>query len=72
MTEQDDSQINNDSLEITPELVDKLKKLMVREEKKNAYNREYMRKLREDKVAYNKSQRELYHKRKAKQLATAS
>jgi hypothetical protein len=51
---------------LTPEMLEKFKKFVKREEKKNEYNRIYMQKRREDKEAYNKYQRELYRKKTSK------
>jgi len=59
------------SPEMTPEMIERFQKFLKREDKKNDYNRLYMQKKREDKEAYNKYQRDLYHKRKAKLSSNA-
>ena len=53
--------------QMTPEMIEKFNKLLELEEKKKAYNREYMRKLRMDKEKRNKLERE-YRLRKKQEL----
>ena len=51
---------------INEEMLNKINKLLKREEKKNEYNRLYMQKKRENREEYNKYQRELYKKNHSK------
>ena len=67
MEEVKDNCISPTDITMTPEMIEKYKKLIEQEEKKNAYNREYMRKLRMDKEKINKIQREYRQRKKLKE-----
>ena len=59
MEEGDVSQVEpSPSMHMTPEMIEKFKKMMEQEKRKQAYNREYMRKLRMDKERRNRLERE--------------
>ena len=72
MEEIDSSPVEpSSSMHMTPEMVEKFKKMMEQEKRKQAYNREYMRKLRMDKERRNRLEREYRQRKKAADTTAA-
>lgn len=61
--------MDTDTVAMTSEMIIEYQKLKEQEERKKAYNREYMRKMRQDKKKeYNEYMKNRYHMRKQKEL----
>ena len=73
MEEIDSSPVEpSSSMHMTPEMVEKFKKMMEQEKRKQAYNREYMRKLRMNKEKTNQIQRAYRERKKLRELQNQS
>jgi len=65
--ESEKTDVQPEEITMTPEQFEKYQKMLQYEDKKNAYNREYMRKLRMNKEKVNKIQREYRMRKKNKE-----